>query len=166
MKTPAVVLIDPKFTRNVAEALRSCALLGARTLWVTGTRTGAWDGRRRPRELRLERYSTRVDLMHGPLLLDYVEATPVAVELLPGAEDLRMFEHPEDPVYIFGPEDGTLSKDIRQRCHRFVHIPMDEEEDCLNLAHCVTAILLHRRMRLAGKEEEDASSGRWHPGRD
>jgi hypothetical protein len=32
--------------------------------------------------------------------------TPVAVELRPDAESLVTFEHPEEALYVFGPEDG------------------------------------------------------------
>lgn len=152
MKTPAVLMVDPKFARNVAEALRSCALLGAEQLLVTGSRAGEWDGSRRPREFRMERYSN-VQVRHVsdaelPHLLSLHRVTPVAVEITQGAEPLLTFEHPENPLYVLGPEDGTLGKDVLSQCHRFVVIPSD---DCLNVAHCVTAILLHRRLQLAGR---------------
>ena len=41
-------------------------------------------------------------------------AVPVAVELVPGAEDITWFEHPENAAYVFGPEDGTLDVGIRR----------------------------------------------------
>src|SRR5213079_3262343 len=70
--------------------------------------------------------------------------TPVAVELRPGAESLVSFEHPEDALYVFGPEDGGLEKAVRVRCHRFVVIPTHH---CLNLAAAVNVVLYDRRLK-------------------
>jgi hypothetical protein len=77
--------------------------------------------------------------------------TPVAVELLPTAEPLASFEHPDDALYVFGPEDGSLPKAVRHRCHRFVFIPTHH---CLNLAAAVNVVLYDRRLKrqLAGRE--------------
>jgi tRNA(Leu) C34 or U34 (ribose-2'-O)-methylase TrmL len=77
--------------------------------------------------------------------------TPVAVELLPTAEPLMSFEHPEDALYVFGPEDGGLPKAVRLHCHRFVFIPTHH---CLNLAAAVNVVLYDRRLKrhLAGQE--------------
>jgi tRNA(Leu) C34 or U34 (ribose-2'-O)-methylase TrmL len=79
------------------------------------------------------------------------KATPVAVELLPTAEPLVSFEHPDDALYVFGPEDGSLPKAVRLRCHRFVFIPTHH---CLNLAAAVNVVLYDRRLKrhLAGVE--------------
>ncbi len=78
-------------------------------------------------------------------------ATPVAVEIRPDAESLVMFEHPEDALYVFGPEDGGLPKPVRLLCHRFVVIPTHH---CLNLAAAVNVALYDRRLKrtLAGLE--------------
>lgn len=37
-RTPAVVLIDPKFPHNVGGALRACSCWGVRQLWWSGDR--------------------------------------------------------------------------------------------------------------------------------
>jgi tRNA(Leu) C34 or U34 (ribose-2'-O)-methylase TrmL len=77
--------------------------------------------------------------------------TPVAVELLPHSESLVDFEHPEDALYVFGPEDGGLPKPVRLLCHRFVSIPTHH---CLNLAAAVNVVLYDRRLKrhLTGEE--------------
>ncbi len=73
-------------------------------------------------------------------------ARPVAVELRPGSESLVEFTHPEEnPVYVFGPEDGSLPGPILKRCHRFVVIPSFE---CLNLATSVAALLYDRMAKM------------------
>ena len=49
------------------------------------------------------------------------------------------------PVYVFGPEDGTLPGAVVKRCHRFVVLPSYE---CLNLANSVAALLYDRMAKM------------------
>jgi tRNA(Leu) C34 or U34 (ribose-2'-O)-methylase TrmL len=155
--TPAVLLEDPKYPHNVGIAFRACALLGVAQLWYTGTRgESAWrELRRLPREERMPRYTARTELIAAPgrWTGEFPPGTvPVAVEVSPTAEDLTWFEHPQDAVYVFGPEDGSLSKGTRSACHRFVTLPSDGP---LNLAVAVGAVLMDRRVKAiaAGREE-------------
>ncbi len=152
-KTPAVTLINPKFPHNVGAALRACAAFGVGQLWVTGARRD-WDGMKRlPREERMKAYKDSVGLFRDDRPFDQFPSwvTPVAVEVDPTAEILTSFIHPENALYVFGPEDGSLPKAVRVKCHRFVIIPSDH---CLNLAAAVSCVLLHRRMQrqVAGLE--------------
>jgi tRNA(Leu) C34 or U34 (ribose-2'-O)-methylase TrmL len=55
----------------------------------------------------------------------------VALEVVAGARNLVDFGHPEQAVYLLGPEDGSLSADILRHCDHTVIIPGDH---CLNLA--------------------------------
>jgi tRNA(Leu) C34 or U34 (ribose-2'-O)-methylase TrmL len=149
---PAVALIDPKYAHNVGGALRACACFGVRQLWWTGDRVtlDTVKGQRLPREERMKGYRD-VEMIRDDRVFDAFgrDVTPVGVELRPGAEVLFEFEHPEHPLFVFGPEDGSLSKPVRGHCHRFVVIPTAH---CLNLASAVVAILYDWRLkrRLAG----------------
>ena len=78
----------------------------------------------------------------------FKDYTPVAVELQDGAENLFDFEHPENPIYIFGPEDGSLDWRTKQHCHRFIQIPT---QHCLNLACAVNVVLSHRAQQMYQK---------------
>ncbi|MGB9031534.1 MAG: hypothetical protein WCC27_15540 [Acidobacteriaceae bacterium] len=94
----------------------------------------------------------RVQFLHSQRPLDlFGEPTPGCVEVHDNSEPLTLFEHPENAVYIFGPEDGSFPQVIRRLCHRFVHIPA---HFCLNLSAAVNVLLVHRLMtrQLAGKE--------------
>jgi tRNA(Leu) C34 or U34 (ribose-2'-O)-methylase TrmL len=154
-RPPAVALINPKYPHNVGAVLRACSCWGARQLWWTGERV-ALDvprGERLPREERLRGYRD-VEMVIDDHLFDRFDpgsVTPVAVELLPTAESLVSFDHPEDALYVFGPEDGGLPKAVRVLCHRFVLIPTHH---CLNLAAAVNVVLYDRRLKrhLAGRE--------------
>jgi tRNA(Leu) C34 or U34 (ribose-2'-O)-methylase TrmL len=154
-RPPAVALINPKYPHNVGAVLRACSCWGARQLWWTGDRVSLNlpRGERLPREERLRGYRD-VEMIIDDDLFDRFErgsVTPVAVEVLPTAEPLVSFDHPEDALYVFGPEDGGLPKAVRVLCHRFVFIPTHH---CLNLAAAVNVVLYDRRLKrhLSGRE--------------
>lgn len=95
---------------------------------------------------------TAVDFFQAERPFELFEsATPVCVELTPSAEVLTTFEHPENAVYVFGPEDGYVSQSFRGLCHRFLYIP---SYHCLNLSAALNVILADRVMKrqLAGLE--------------
>ena len=154
-RPPGVALIDPKYPHNVGAALRACSCWGVGQLWWTGDRVtlDVPRGERLPREERMKGYRS-VQITRDDHVFDCFEpgsVTPVAVELRPQAESLVTFEHPEDALYVFGPEDGSLPKSVRLLCHRFVVIPTHH---CLNLAAAVNVVLYDRRLKrhLAGLE--------------
>ena len=154
-RPPAVALIDPKYPHNVGAALRACACWGAPQLWWTGRRVtlDVARGQRLPREERMKGYRS-VEMLRDDRVFDRFArgtVTPVAVELRPAAESLVTFEHPEDALYVFGPEDGSLPKAVRLWCHRFVFVPTHH---CLNLAAAVNVVLYDRRLKrqLSGRE--------------
>jgi tRNA(Leu) C34 or U34 (ribose-2'-O)-methylase TrmL len=154
-RPPAVALINPKYPHNVGAALRACSCWGLAQLWWTGDRVKLDVPRceRLPREERMKGYRN-VELIQEDRVFDRFPAgsvTPIAVELRPDAESLVTFEHPEEALYVFGPEDGSLPKPVRLLCHRFVVIPTHH---CLNLAPAVNVVLYDRRLKrhLAGLE--------------
>ena len=70
-----------------------------------------------------------------------VGCVPVAVDLIEGAKPLPNYKHPPRAFYIFGPEDGTLGKDITDFCSDTVYIPT---KGCMNLAGSVNVLLYDR----------------------
>ena len=151
--TPAVVLHMAKYPHNVGQAVRILSCYGVKDLWVSGGRVDLQphDGYRLPREERMRGYGDVLLYDHtDPLALLQemgVPHTPVAVELVPGAENLPDFVHPPNPVYVFGPEDGSLPGSILKRCHRFIKIPTAH---CLNLATAVGTVLYDREAKRNG----------------
>ena len=143
----AVALINPKYPRNVGNAIRACSNFGARGIVWTPERVLSpedWPkGARLPREERMKLYR-EVDIItrsRGSVIDTWPALTPVAVEVRENAERLPDFQHPEDALYVFGPEDGTLDRGILEMCHRFVVIPATS---CLNLAAAVNVVLYDR----------------------
>lgn len=146
--TVGVVLINPKYAHNVGHCVRAASCLGADFVWYTGDRIrfSGKNGLRIPREERMREYAD-VDFQHvGPKFFadpTVLKMTPVAVEFDQRMETLPQFEHPENPLYVFGPEDGGLGKVIMMHCHRFVTIPT---KHCVNLAAAVYITLYDRSL--------------------
>lgn len=149
-----VLLLEPKFAHNVGGSLRAAACFGADVLRWTGRRVPPieeWpEGSRLPREERL-RINHSVDWGHlnGSTVSTSAlrHLTPICVEKLERAESLLDFIHPENALYIFGPEDGTIGKGMRSYCHRFVCIPTKNDSP-LNLAAAVNIVLFDRFSKL------------------
>jgi tRNA(Leu) C34 or U34 (ribose-2'-O)-methylase TrmL len=142
MKFPAVVLVNPKYSHNLAAAIRACSCFGVNELLYTGSRMGLKFGERLPREERMKGYKS-VEWKRNDFPLSG-RGTPVCVEVMENSAPLTTFEHPEDAIYVFGPEDGGVPKAFRLNCFQFVHIPAHH---CLNLAAAVNVVLAHRFMQ-------------------
>ena len=132
----AVGLHHPKTPANVGSALRACHCYGAAMMAVAGSRCGtaATDTPKAARHMPL----IHLDDLHDAIPFNCV---PVAVDLIEGAIPLDEYEHPERAFYIFGPEDGTLSKWVTDWCRDVVYIPT---QDCMNLAATVNVVLYDR----------------------
>ncbi len=70
----------------------------------------------------------------------------VGVEFLDDAVNLPVFRHPLNAAYILGPEMGSLSPKILEKCQHTVKIPTSF---CLNVA-TTGAIILYDRIRCLG----------------
>lgn len=158
---PAICLINPKYKANVGAIQRAASCFDVRQVWYTGDRIALEEGERLPREERMKGFRN-VDLIQYDYPFDHFkDATPVAIELLPGSECLFDFEHPENALYVFGPEDGSIGQVSRRFCHRFVSIPTLH---CTNLSAAVYIILYDRAMKQyqkTGKRLELAEHRGW-----
>jgi len=144
----AVLLYNPKHGENVGGAIRACTAFDIPTLRWTGSRVTESKRVARYGRLSVDEDAT-VDYGADPRAFDDLLSSglsPVAVELGYGATTLSTFEHPEDALYVFGPEDSSLSKDLCQRCESQVFVPTLR---CLNLAACVNVVLYDRTAKLA-----------------
>jgi len=144
--TPAIGLVDPKFPHNVGAAVRAASCYGISQVWFSGDRVrlDASKGYRLPREERMRGYKD-VTLRKDDRFFDvFSDAVPVAVELRRNAESLIEFEHPDNALYVFGPEDGSLDRAALAQCHRFVVIPT---RHCTNLAAAVYTVLYDRHAK-------------------
>jgi tRNA(Leu) C34 or U34 (ribose-2'-O)-methylase TrmL len=151
---PAIVLDRPKFAHNVGAVVRLASCYGYPSVLWTGDRVtlDVPAGQRLPREERMKAYhDVSMFATSRPFDMLPTNCTPVCVELVPTAQQLHQFEHPENPVYVFGPEDGSVSGMMRRHCHSMVAIPAAH---CLNLGTAVATVLYARRAQrlLAGDD--------------
>ena len=173
---PAIVLHEPKYPHNVGQVVRLASAYGIGQVWYSGERIRRALGGRLPREERMKRYEDVLLVNHPDPLARLCgalpKARPVAVELRPGSESLVDFIHPDalaeddrqhgPPIYVFGPEDGSLPGPMMKRCHRFVVIPSFE---CLNLAASVATILYDRMAKMPGEARPAIRDRRPSPAR-
>jgi tRNA(Leu) C34 or U34 (ribose-2'-O)-methylase TrmL len=135
----SIGLVNPKSPTNVGAVLRAAGCFQADAVFYTGER---YD--------RAERFHT--DTQNRSLAIplqrvnDLVSDAPesakiICVDLVDGAIALTEFEHPEEAIYIFGPEDGTISQAVIDQADAVVYIPAN---GCLNLAATVNVVLYDR----------------------
>ena len=138
-KHVSIGLINPKSPTNVGAVMRAAGCYGVNEVYYTGTRFD-----------RARKFHTDTKNITDSIPLVGVEdlklaLTPsckvVAVELIEGATSLPQFTHPDEAFYIFGPEDGSLSKDVLAWCDDVVYIPT---KGCMNLAATVNVLLYDR----------------------
>jgi tRNA G18 (ribose-2'-O)-methylase SpoU len=80
----------------------------------------------------------------------------VGVELLDEAVDLPSFRHPLNAAYIFGPERGSLTPDMVERCDHVVKIPT---RFCINLAVAGAIVMYDRALSLGRFAPRPVRSG-------
>jgi tRNA C32,U32 (ribose-2'-O)-methylase TrmJ len=71
----------------------------------------------------------------------------VGVELTESAVDLPTFRHPLRAAYVLGPENGSLSPKMLEKCRFVVRIPM---KFCINVA-MAGAVVMYDRLRSKGR---------------
>ncbi|GAL06670.1 RNA methyltransferase [Photobacterium aphoticum] len=134
-----VGLFNPKTPENVGSVMRAAGCYGVNSVFYTGTRY----------DLAMK-FCTDTKNIVGDIPLIGVEdlkkiiphdCVPVAVDLIEGAKPLPEYKHPKRAFYIFGPEDGTLKKDITEFCRETIYVPT---KGCMNLAAAVNVILYDR----------------------
>ncbi|MBQ0711456.1 MAG: TrmH family RNA methyltransferase [Porticoccus sp.] len=107
-------LFNPKSPENVGSVMRAAGCYGVNSVFYTGTR---YDHAKAFYTDTKKIYAT-LPLIGVKELKDTIPlgCVPVAVELIDGAKPLTTYKHPARAFYIFGPEDGTLKKEITDFC--------------------------------------------------
>ena len=132
-------ILNPKSASNVGAVMRAAGCYRVDVVLYTGTRYDravklGMDTKNRRETIPL----TKVDC----LLAAVPENTKiVCVELVEGATLLPDYPHPDNALYIFGPEDGTISQEIIDKADEVVYVPT---EGCMNLAGSGNVVLYDR----------------------
>ena len=80
----------------------------------------------------------------------------VGVELTDDGVDLPSFRHPRAAAYVLGPERGSLSPALLERCAHVVQIPT---RFCVNLSVAAAITLYDRTVNLGGFPERPVFPG-------
>ncbi len=144
-------LIDPKSPTNVGAVMRAAGCYQVSAVRYTGTR---YDRAARF-HTDTKNSSRNIPLTHVNDLLDDLPANThiVCVELVEGATALPAFQHPPHALYIFGPEDGSLSQELVDRADTVVYIPTI---GCMNLAATVNVVLYDRLAKSGAAQGSDS----------
>ena len=67
----------------------------------------------------------------------------IGVEITDDAEPIETFTHPERAVYLFGPESGSLPRNVLDACDHVIVLPT---RGSLNLAMALGTVLFHRAL--------------------
>jgi len=139
----SIGLINPKSPYNVRSIMRTAGNFSVGNVFYTG--------KRYPRALMRNpglpdmhrKVGQTIVLSEVSSLLDAVPSGVklVCVEFAEGAIALPAFEHPDNALYIFGPEDGTMSQDIIDAADEVVYVPT---VNSMNLAATVNVVLYDR----------------------
>ncbi|MFZ3430106.1 RNA methyltransferase [Vibrio harveyi] len=143
--TAIIGLYNPKSPTNVGAVLRAAGCYDAAQVRYNGTRysravkfqTDTKNSQERIQLVEMEDLTANV--------ADDVEI--VCVELVVGATALPHFTHPENAIYVFGPEDGSLPQEMVDKAHHVVYVPT---HGCMNLAATVNVVLYDRMAKTLG----------------
>lgn len=136
-------LINPKSPDNVGSVLRAAANYNVNQVFYTGNRY--------PRAI--ERSARAVDMTRNigrsiPIsqancLIDTVtdDTKVICIEFAENAVALPEYRHPENALYIFGPEDGSIEQSVIDRADAVVYIPTIGS---MNLSATVNVVLYDR----------------------
>ncbi len=143
-------LLNPKSPENVASVLRAAGNYRVNSVFYTGTRYPR-AARLNPCTVDMSRKVSKDIAITGVEHL--IDDTPdnldiVCIEFAENAIALPAYRHPHNALYIFGPEDGTISQDIINRADAVVYVPT---VGCMNLAATVNVVLYDRLAKSANE---------------
>jgi tRNA(Leu) C34 or U34 (ribose-2'-O)-methylase TrmL len=148
-KKVVIGLSNPKSPTNVGAVMRAAGCYAIDAVVYTGNR---YD-----RAIKLNTDTKKVsESIPLTSVADFLENKDenlkiVCVDLIEGAIPLPAFEHPDNALYIFGPEDGTIKQSVIDQADAVVYVPTI---GCMNLAASVN-VLLYDRLAKASTHVSD-----------
>ncbi len=146
----SIALFNPKSPSNVGAVLRAAGCFSANQVRYSGQRFAQaaryhTDTKNIANQIPLvERQDLLADLPTGTRI--------ICVELAEGATPLPHFSHPQNAVYVFGPEDGSLPQHLIDQADEVIYMPT---KGCLNLAASVNITLYDRTAKLSPLPVDD-----------
>ena len=141
----SIGLINPKSPENVGSVMRAAGNYRVDNVFYTG--------RRYPRALMRNpnipdmgrKPGQDVPLSEVSCLINAaaigMDMKLICVEFAENAIALPAYQHPENALYVFGPEDGSIDQDVIDMADAVVYVPTT---GCMNLAATVNVVLYDR----------------------
>jgi len=143
-------LVNPKSPTNIGAVMRAAGCYQVDSVFYTGKRySNAAKFNTDTKNIQAKIPLTPVDNI-TECISDKVKI--ICVDLIEGAIPLPHFEHPEQALYIFGPEDGTIPQTIINKADKVIYVPTI---GCMNLAATVNVVLYDRTTKLNHFELSD-----------
>ena len=143
-------LTNPKSPSNVGAVMRAAGCYKVDQVLYTGKRyaqAAKFSGAKLNTDTKKARDTIPLlaidDFEHVKEQLENLPKTTkvICVDLVEGATPLPHFQHPRQALYIFGPEDGTISQAVINKADDVVYVPT---VGCMNLAASVNVLLYDR----------------------
>ncbi len=139
MTTVFIGLVDPKSPSNVGSVMRAAGCYQVDQVRYSGGRfERAAQYQTDTKDIVSKIPLVREEQLHERLS---AEMKIVCVELAEGATPLPQFVHPDQAIYIFGPEDGSIPQALIDEADHVVYVPTI---GCMNLAAAVNVLLYDR----------------------
>lgn len=143
MKSEVIIaLTNPKSPSNVGSALRAAGCFAADRILYTGNRYDI--AKKFATDTQNAAESVAIDKVEDFLANKPAAMKLVCVDLVEGAVPLPSFTHPEQAMYLFGPEDGSIKQELIDQADHVVYMPTNGS---LNLAASVNIVLYDRKAK-------------------
>jgi len=153
----SIGLSNPKSPDNVGAILRASANYQVDSVFYTGIRYPQ-ALKRAGRSVDMSRKLGKdIPITQVNSLLDAVTENVkiVCIEFAEGAVALPEFRHPEQALYIFGPEDGSIEQEVIDKADHVVFVPTIS---CMNLSASVNVLLYDRMAKSYANNSESHDS--------
>ncbi|KGJ89089.1 RNA methyltransferase [Colwellia psychrerythraea] len=158
-KHVTIGLTNPKSPTNVGAVMRAAGCYQVDQVLYTGKRY-AQAAKYNKESLKTDTKNVQGkipllgvdDFINIKDLLENIPTTTkiICVDLVEGATPLPHFVHPQQAVYIFGPEDGTIKQQVIDFADDVVYVPT---VGCMNLAASVNVLLYDRLAKSSAMQE-------------
>jgi tRNA G18 (ribose-2'-O)-methylase SpoU len=128
-----------KTETNVGSLFRSAVCFGANYVFTIGRRYSpqASDTPKSWKHIPLFHYSNKDEFLRNRPF----DAELIGVEIVNGARDLANYCHPRNAIYLLGPEDGSIQRELLAQCNDIVKF---DSKYCLNVA-CAGSVIMYDR---------------------
>ena len=150
----SIGLIHPKSPDNVSAVMRAAGNFRVDSVFYTGKRYPRALMRNHDIPDMSRKVSQNIPLSEAACLLEEAAMGMqiVCVEFAENAISLPDYQHPQNAMYIFGPEDGTISQDVIDRANAVVYVPT---VGCMNLGATVNVVLYDRLLKSSQSYESN-----------